>query len=110
MTVKRIDFQVPQEHPCYEAHFPGNPIVPGALLLQWIADHACDLFGPHITGVKSMKFMESLKPNDCCVLEFNSPGAVSDHEEMVIKVCCMRDDTIICKGTLLSTNKLMDGM
>ena len=33
---------IPAEHPCYAGHFPGDPLVPGALLAQWVAE---TLFG-----------------------------------------------------------------
>jgi 3-hydroxyacyl-[acyl-carrier-protein] dehydratase len=32
MAEQRID--IPQAHPCYSGHFPGQPILPGVLLLE----------------------------------------------------------------------------
>lgn len=32
MAEQRID--IPEAHPCYAGHFPGQPILPGVLLLQ----------------------------------------------------------------------------
>ncbi len=108
MALTLIDLQIPQAHACYDAHFPGNPIVPGALLLQWIANRAHDVLGFQVSKVKSMKFITPVKPNDRCVLEFSLQKSVIDNEEMIIKVCCKRGAVVICKGTLLSSNKLTD--
>jgi len=103
-----IDLYVPTEHPCYEGHFPGNPIVPGALLLQWISDHAREVFNLRITGVKQMKFLAPVKPNDHCIVEFDLLKAESGHDGAVIKVRCLRDSNIICKGALLASHVFMD--
>ncbi|MEM0923292.1 MAG: hypothetical protein AAGF44_00685 [Pseudomonadota bacterium] len=47
--------------PCLDGHFPGNPIVPGAVLLaqaaEWLAEQ-----GSEIAVVKRMKFLRPLPP------------------------------------------------
>ncbi len=58
--------QFAADHPCGAGHFPGNPIIPGALLLDEVLTHiANDL---DIDGgawrVKSAKFPRSVRPGD----------------------------------------------
>ena len=36
MSELSAEIAVPAEHPSFAGHFPGRPIVPGALLLDWI--------------------------------------------------------------------------
>lgn len=64
MTALTLQFAV--NHPCGAGHFPGNPIIPGALLLDEVLTRiATDL---DIDGwswrVKSAKFPRSVRPGD----------------------------------------------
>ncbi|VAW90127.1 hypothetical protein MNBD_GAMMA17-1648 [hydrothermal vent metagenome] len=106
-TSARIDFPVPTEHACYEGHFPGNPIVPGALLLQWISGYSSEAFSRRITGVKHMKFLIPVQPGDHCVVELNLVKVSDICADVAIKVVCSCGPNVICKGTLLSGSALV---
>ena len=57
-------FSISEDHPSLKAHFPGNPMVPGALLLDEILRH--------IGGVQSIisaKFLNPVLPNQICCIE-----------------------------------------
>ena len=53
-------------------HFPGNPIVPGVILCEILAQSACVLMRdvmtdgklPVYTGLNNVKFRSSVKPGD----------------------------------------------
>ena len=52
-------------------HFPGNPVVPGVILCEIIAQGACTLFGeemkgktPLYTGIDKVRFRRMVKPGD----------------------------------------------
>lgn len=52
-------------------HFPGNPIVPGVILCEIMAQTSCALFGgvadntvPMYTGLNNVRFRGSVKPGD----------------------------------------------
>lgn len=47
--------------PCIDGHFPGNPIVPGAVLLGFAAD-ALSQEGWEIAEVTRVKFLRPLRP------------------------------------------------
>ncbi|MEM7505720.1 MAG: hypothetical protein AAF415_03160 [Pseudomonadota bacterium] len=52
---------VPAGASCLDGHFPGNPIVPGAVLLA----HAADVLhgqGQAIVAIRRMKFLRPLGP------------------------------------------------
>ena len=52
---------VPFSHPAIAGHFPGNPIVPGAVLLSYVVAEAA-ASGVAIGGVKRCKFLRLVKP------------------------------------------------
>ena len=91
-----LSFTVPEQHPCFPAHFPGQAIVPGALLMQWIFAHICSQYRDHaIIAIKSMKFLNSLQPGDACRLELES-----DANLQRLNLSCYRDSDLICKGAV----------
>ena len=55
-----------------KGHFPGNPIVPGVILLEILAQSACTLMAGHLengqlpvyTGLNNVKFRSPVKPGD----------------------------------------------
>lgn len=65
-------FHVPADHPAFPGHFPGRPIVPGALLLAH-ALHALEAAGgPRLTraSLSAAKFLAPVGPDTrvrvCC--------------------------------------------
>lgn len=66
----RFTLCIPEQHPCFEGHFPGDPLVPGALLLQWLAQHIeQQLPGLSPTTLKVMKFIAPVRPGYRCEVE-----------------------------------------
>ena len=62
---------VPRDLACFAGHFPGAPVVPGVLQLDWAMDGIAVLLGktPGITRIESLKFLAPLKPGARCRLE-----------------------------------------
>lgn len=70
-------FQFPANHPCGAGHFPGNPIIPGALLLDGtLACIAADLaIHDAVWHVKSAKFPQPARPGDTVTASYTmTPG------------------------------------
>ncbi len=89
-----LSFSVPQQHSCFPAHFPGQPIVPGALLLQWIFAHVHNQYPGHtISTVRLMKFLNSLHPGDHCRLELDTGSALQR-----LSIACYCRSDLVCKG------------
>ncbi len=66
-----------------KGHFPGNPVVPGVILCEMMAQTCCILLcdnqnkTPYFTGLNKVKFREVVKPND--TIEFICQITSSKH-------------------------------
>ncbi|HHT16106.1 MAG TPA: 3-hydroxyacyl-ACP dehydratase FabZ [Papillibacter sp.] len=54
-----------------QGHFPGNPVVPGVILCEILAQSACVLLGsdgegttPYFTGIDGVRFKKPVRPGD----------------------------------------------
>jgi len=59
-----------------QGHFPGNPVVPGVILCEMMAQSACILvdeqggtFTPYFTGMKKVKFKNKVLSGDTIVFK-----------------------------------------
>ncbi|MBI5430980.1 MAG: hypothetical protein HY938_11075 [Nitrosomonadales bacterium] len=70
MTAAVLQFAA--DHPCGAGHFPGNPIIPGALLLdEVLAKIAAQSGGEDgIWQVKSAKFPQPVRPGDTVRIDY----------------------------------------
>ena len=59
-----ITLTIADPHPATDGHFSGNPIVPGAALL----DHVLDSLGIGPAGLRDAKFLHPVKPGDVLTL------------------------------------------
>ena len=63
--------EIPADHPAFAGHFPGMPILPGALLLDEAlhaigTDRNLDLTQWQVTAAK---FLEAVRPGDALAIE-----------------------------------------
>lgn len=66
-------FVIPPDHPALPGHFPGNPIVPGVLVLEHVQRSLQACIGPlHLTGLPQVKFLAPLAPGETCVVSFTN--------------------------------------
>jgi predicted hotdog family 3-hydroxylacyl-ACP dehydratase len=68
--IVRID----RKHPAFAGHFPGNPLVPGALLLCEAARAVDTRFGVRVRRVERAKFPAMLRPDVACAVELTETG------------------------------------
>ena len=72
MTIEK-NFLIDPLHPSLSGHFPGNPIVPGVVLLGEVLESIRQSFGhPFIVSkVPVVKFHSPLRPNELVHLHFD---------------------------------------
>lgn len=61
------------DHLAAQGHFPGNPIIPGAYLLQLVANAITEGSpGLHCTAITSAKFLHPVRPGDRIRIDWQS--------------------------------------
>lgn len=96
MSSETILFSIPAEHPCYADHFPGAPVVPGALLLKWMFEKIAKKKSVRISVVKQIKFLAVVLPDDHLRIEV----CVGDTDNQM-NIDCYRDQTLVAKGKVV---------
>jgi 3-hydroxymyristoyl/3-hydroxydecanoyl-(acyl carrier protein) dehydratase len=83
------------EHPALPGHFPGDPLVPGVLLLGHVVAALEATLGPvRLDAVPQAKFLAPLRPGEPCSVRFVMLEDGSAQFE------CRKDDVVVARGTL----------
>jgi len=69
----QVEFSLAPDHPAAEGHFPGNPIIPGALLLsEALRAIGAELGAPVVPcRVRLAKFTRPVRPGEIIAVEFS---------------------------------------
>jgi 3-hydroxyacyl-[acyl-carrier-protein] dehydratase len=86
---------------CFDGHFPGNPILPGVVQVDWACHFGQEAFGPLgvFTSIRNLKFMQIVRPGDALHLEL-VPGG-----EGALRFTYRVEDRIVSSGTLQFTKE-----
>lgn len=84
------------DHPALAGHFPGNPIVPGVLILDEVLRVLEECRGQvRLTRVVSVKFTSPLKPDEVFHIKIDESG------ESHIEFECTLDGRALASGRLV---------
>ncbi|HKU90109.1 MAG TPA: hypothetical protein VJP84_09955 [Steroidobacteraceae bacterium] len=98
MAERLVSFEVAADHPVFAGHFPGRPIVPGVMLLEWAQAEIGQAAGraPRELRVREAKFFTPLGPGQRAQLRFEPPANGATRCAFDIR----RDQTLVVRGTL----------
>lgn len=87
---------IPDNHPALAGHFPGNPIVPGVVLLSEVVEAARREMGQdrRCSGFPSVKFLAPLRPGVAFSIELESGSGNR------VRFVCKTAQCTIAQGTL----------
>jgi 3-hydroxyacyl-[acyl-carrier-protein] dehydratase len=92
-----LEFRFAGDHPTANGHFPGNPIIPGALLLdEVVAACTATLNRTPAVSIRSAKFLHPVRPGDALQMQWRiiADGLISFE-------CRLIDgDVLAASGTL----------
>jgi 3-hydroxyacyl-[acyl-carrier-protein] dehydratase len=92
-----------REHPTAAGHFPGNPIIPGAVLLDEALRTIAAARGAPATPceIRSVKFLLPVRPGDSVMIRWDDAPSGETRFECVVPDSAMRDSgRIILKGSM----------
>lgn len=85
------------DHPAAAGHFPGNPVIPGAVLLGEIVDSVTRGTDPRpiVRAIRSAKFLHPVRPDDLLQIDW------SDLPDGMVRFECQVGEYRVLTGTLL---------
>lgn len=85
------------DHPSLLGHFPGDPVVPGLVILDEISAALTEWReDSHLTVIRAVKFLVPLKPEQ----PFTICLSASQDAEGEVDFCCRVEDRVIVEGRL----------
>jgi 3-hydroxyacyl-[acyl-carrier-protein] dehydratase len=90
-------FRVPPDHPSLPGHFPGQPVVPGVLILDEVARRARALLGAGAgpRRIPQVKFVAPLLPDQDAAIALDA-----DRTTQRVRFRVTRDGQLLAAGEL----------
>lgn len=97
-----MQISIAADHPALPGHFPGNPIVPGVVILDHILDAvALALPAYRVTGIRKLKFLRPLAAEQVCDVQLAEIRAGR------LRFECLQAGERIAEGSLLVEGGLL---
>lgn len=93
------EFIITADHPALPGHFPGQPIVPGVVIVDQVIALLADTQGLQASGIRKLKFLKPLLPGQPVSVTFAEP------KNGRVRFRCESDGDLLAEGNLeLSLN------
>ena len=90
-------------HPIYHAHFQGNPITPGACIIQIFKElvevHCSSCF--FIRSVKNVKFLIAINPIEHKAIDVHLTTKIEENGVLSVAAVIKNDKTVFCKANIV---------
>lgn len=90
-------------HPIFQAHFAGNPVMPGACISQIIKELTTDSFGLDffISAIKNMKFLHVINPIEHPEISVKLTNMPHEDGSLSVSALINDGDTIFSKAIVV---------
>ncbi|MBD3816744.1 MAG: AMP-binding protein, partial [Halothiobacillus sp.] len=70
----QTSWRIPADHPVFAGHFPGHPLVPGALLLDWVVERVAAHWQVSSAGlrIEQARFLQPVLPDTRVTLDLQA--------------------------------------
>ena len=104
----REPFCIDAAHPALAGHFPGNPVVPGVVLLDRVLDAAQRRFGVCLDALRlpQVKFLQPLLPQQTA--EIVLEPALTDAGNTRIRFRIERAGMLLANGELIASGAALN--
>lgn len=92
-AIYRTALCVPPGHPCLPGHFPGQPLVPGVVVLEHVARALCAWRQQRLAGIREVKFLAPLFPGERAELQLRDQAGQVQFE-------LRRDGQMLARGVI----------
>lgn len=75
MAAQSAEWHVRADEPAADGHFPGNPIIPGAVLLREILRRLAPDGAAFCCEIRSARFFHPVRPGDRLTMRWEAPAA-----------------------------------
>jgi 3-hydroxyacyl-[acyl-carrier-protein] dehydratase len=99
LEVQHVELRFAEDHPTAAGHFPGNPIIPGALLLDAVLLAVAGEAVAPFSVIRSAKFLRPVRPGDRIKIRWEQKG-----DETYFSCILSATDDIAVTGTLRMGN------
>jgi 3-hydroxymyristoyl/3-hydroxydecanoyl-(acyl carrier protein) dehydratase len=92
MLQNEYRYSIPANHPSLDGHFPGNPIIPGVVILDKTLQSMTQHTPAHSYKIEAIKFLQPFTPPATLTIK------LVDKENNKIHFSAMNQDKMIAKG------------
>lgn len=91
------------DHVIYKAHFPGEPVTPGVVLIQISVEllqllTECSL---QLSGIRNVKFLRTVNPIETPSVSFSFQKVQKDEDEVKVQVIVISGEDVYAKISLV---------
>jgi len=97
-----IPLDIPHDHASFPGHFPGNPILPGVLLLERVMSYVQSQLATSLQSytLLNVKFLSAVSPGDKLSLSLSDGNSNEKHFSIHILPTGQDDGILACIGKL----------